>query len=31
MNRLLHFQNIRILELTPGITTPEQIAPVVKK
>jgi len=31
INRLLHFRNIRILELPPDITTPEQIAPVVKK
>jgi hypothetical protein len=31
MSKLLHFRNIRILELPPGITTPEQIAPVVKK
>jgi hypothetical protein len=31
MNKLLHFRNIRILELPPGITTPGQIAPVVKK
>jgi hypothetical protein len=30
MNRLLHFRNIPILELPPGITTPEQIAPVVE-
>jgi hypothetical protein len=26
----IHFRNIRILELPPGITTPDQIAPVVK-
>ncbi|MFO7974520.1 MAG: DUF1080 domain-containing protein [Candidatus Hydrogenedentota bacterium] len=26
----IHFRNIRILELPPGITTPEQTAPVVK-
>ena len=25
----IHFRNIRILELPPGITTPEQTAPVV--
>jgi len=25
----IHFRNIRILELPPGITTPEQVAPVV--
>ena len=27
----IHFRNIRILELPPGITTPEQIAPEIKK
>ncbi len=27
----IHFRNIRILELPPGITTPEQTAPVVEK
>jgi len=27
----IHFRNLRILELPPGITTPEQIAPEVKK
>ncbi len=27
----IHFRNIRILELPPGITTPEQRAPVVKE
>jgi hypothetical protein len=27
----IHFRNIRILELPPGITTPEQTAPVVSK
>jgi hypothetical protein len=27
----IHFRNIRILELPPGITTPEQTAPVVGK
>jgi hypothetical protein len=27
----IHFRNIRILELPPGITKPEQIAPVVSK
>jgi hypothetical protein len=27
----IHFRNIRILELPPGITPPEQIAPVVGK
>jgi hypothetical protein len=27
----IHFRNIRILELPPGITTPEQTAPVVAK
>ena len=27
---LIHFRNIRILELPPGVTTPEQIAPVLK-
>jgi hypothetical protein len=27
----IHFRNIRILELPPGITTPEQCAPVVKE
>ena len=26
----IHFRNIRILELPPGITTPEQVAPVVE-
>ena len=26
----IHFRNIRILELPPGITTPDQIAPVVE-
>lgn len=26
----IHFRNIRILELPPGITTPDQVAPVVK-
>jgi hypothetical protein len=26
----IHFRNIRILELPPGLTTPEQIAPVVE-
>lgn len=26
----IHFRNIRILELPPGITTPEQIAPIVE-
>jgi hypothetical protein len=26
----IHFRNIRILELPPGITTPEQVAPVLK-
>ena len=26
----IHFRNIRILELPPGITTPEQTAPLVK-
>lgn len=26
----IHFPNIRILELPPGITTPEQVAPLVK-
>ena len=25
----IHFRNIRILELPPGVTTPEQVAPVV--
>jgi hypothetical protein len=25
----IHFRNIRILELPPGITTPDQVAPVV--
>jgi hypothetical protein len=27
----IHFRNIRLLELPPGITTPEQIAPVVER
>jgi len=27
----IHFRNIRILELPPGITTPDQTAPVVKQ
>lgn len=27
---LIHFRNIRILELPPGVTTPEQIAPELK-
>jgi hypothetical protein len=27
----VHFRNIRILELLPGVTTPEQAAPVVEK
>lgn len=27
----IHFRNIRIMELPPGITTPEQTAPVVEK
>lgn len=27
----IHFRNLRILELPPGITTPEQAAPVVEK
>lgn len=27
----IHFRNIRILELPPGITTHEQIAPEIKK
>ncbi|MEI7822845.1 MAG: hypothetical protein WCK55_18185 [Verrucomicrobiota bacterium] len=31
INKLLYFRNIRILELPPGIATPEQIAPVVEK
>jgi len=26
---LIHFRNIRILELPPGVTTPEQVAPVL--
>jgi hypothetical protein len=26
----IHFRNIRILELPPGITTPEQVAPEIK-
>lgn len=26
----IHFRNIRILELPPGVITPEQVAPVVK-
>lgn len=26
----IHFRNIRIMELPPGITTPEQIAPLIK-
>jgi len=26
----IHFRNIRILELPPGMATPEQTAPVVK-
>ncbi|MND01204.1 hypothetical protein D3C83_201020 [compost metagenome] len=26
----IHFRNIRILELPPGLTTPEQTAPVIK-
>jgi len=26
----IHFRNIRIMELPPGITTPEQVAPVLK-
>jgi len=26
----IHFRNIRIMELPPGITTPEQTAPAVK-
>jgi hypothetical protein len=25
----IHFRNIRILELPPGVTTPEQVAPVL--
>lgn len=27
----IHFRNIQIMELPPGITTPEQIAPVIEK
>jgi hypothetical protein len=27
----VHFRNIRILELPPGVTTPEQSAPAVEK
>ena len=27
---LIHFRNIRILELPPGVTTPEQAAPELK-
>ena len=27
----IHFRNIRIMELPPGITSDEQTAPVVKK
>jgi hypothetical protein len=27
----IHFRNIRILELPPGVTKPEQIAPVIKE
>jgi hypothetical protein len=27
----IHFKNIRIMELPPGVTTPEQVAPVVDK
>jgi hypothetical protein len=26
----IHFRNIRLMELPPGVTTPEQIAPVLK-
>ena len=26
----IHFRNIRIIELPPGITTPEQTAPVAE-
>ncbi len=26
----IHFRNVRILELPPGITTPEQVAPVIR-
>ena len=26
----IHFRNIKIIELPPGITTPEQTAPVVQ-
>jgi hypothetical protein len=26
----IHFRNIRIMELPPGMATPEQTAPVVK-
>jgi len=26
----IHFRNIQIMELPPGVTTPEQIAPVIK-
>jgi hypothetical protein len=28
---LIHFRNIRILELPPGVTTPEQVAPVLPR
>jgi hypothetical protein len=27
----IHFRNIRILELPPGVTTPEQVAPVLSR
>ncbi len=27
---LIHFRNIRILELPPGVTTPDQVAPVIE-
>jgi hypothetical protein len=26
----IHFRNVRIIELPPGITTPEQAAPLVE-
>ncbi|HYN05205.1 MAG TPA: DUF1080 domain-containing protein [Vicinamibacteria bacterium] len=28
---LIHFRNIRILELPPGVTTPDQLAPVLSR
>jgi hypothetical protein len=28
---LIHFRNIRILELAPGVTTPDQVAPVLAR